>query len=367
MTGSSHQDSRPSPERHKNLWRAINAFERVTLGPLSPKVSTPNEIIWMWERSRLIRYELPRSPARHRIPVIIVPPLMVKPVIFDLRPGHSMVGRLCERGFDTYMLDFGVPTEKDREIRVDDYVSEFIPDAIQKVLEHTGAPAVSLVGWSMGGIMSYTYCAMRGRDAGVRNLVTIGAPLDFSKMFPFNALARLSKVPGVMGLLDALGNIPPVLTRNSFKLLAPTKLITRRFALMQNYWDRDWIAGYESMRNWVDEFIPYPGAAFKQFVQDFVRDDKLRRGHLKINGEGVDLTRMDTNVLVVAGTVDDVAPEESVVAAVDELPVDDISDIRVPMGHIGLVAGSAAPELVWDPMSDWLARRSDADGASDAA
>lgn len=344
--------------RSRNLLRLLNGFERLTLGPLLPKVSTPSEIAWMWERSTLLRYELPEFPARYRIPVIIIPPLMVKPIIFDLRPGHSMAAFLCQQGFDTWMLDYGVPRDKDREIRVDDYVNEFIPNAVEKVLERTGAPAVSLVGWSMGGIMSYTYCAMRGRESKVRNLVTIGSPLNFSKMFPFNVLAQLSKLPGTLKLLDAIGNIPPVLTRNSFKLLAPTKLVTRRFALVQNYWDRDWVAGHEALGNWVDEFIPYPGEAFKQFVQDFVRDDKLRRGGLQIGGHDVDLTRIDAKLLVVIGTADDVAPPASVAAALDEIPVTDKEGLRVPLGHIGLVAGSKAPELVWQPMARWLAERS---------
>ncbi len=344
--------------RSRNFLRLINGFERMMLGPLLPKVSTPYEIEWMWERSTLLRYDLPEFPPRYRIPVIIVPPLMVKPIIFDLRPGHSMAAYLCQQGFDTWMVDFGVPSDKDRAIRVDDYVTDFIPNAVEKVLERTGAPAVSLVGWSMGGIMGYTYCAMRGRDAKVRNLVTIGSPLNFSKMFPFNMLAQLSKLPGVTNLLDSLGNIPPVLTRNSFRLLAPSKLLTRRFALIQNYWDRDWVAGHEALGNWVDEFIPYPGEAFKQFVQDFVRDDKLRRGGLRIAGQTIDLTRIDTKLLVVIGTADDVAPEASVAAALDEIPVTDKEALRVPLGHIGLVAGSKAPELVWEPMARWLAERS---------
>lgn len=342
----------------RNALRLVNAFERATLGPLRPNVTTPSDVVWMWERSTLLRYELPQYPSCYKIPVIIIPPLMVKPIIFDLRPGHSMAGYLCKRGFDTFMLDYGVPSDTDRDIRVDDYVDEFIPNAVKIVMEKTGAPAVSLVGWSMGGIMSYTMCGMMGKKAHVRNLVTIGSPLDFSKMFPINIMAKLSRFPGTMRLFDLIGNIPPAMTRNGFKLMAPEKLITRRIALVRNYWDRDWVAGYEAMSNWVDEFIPYPGAAFKQFVRDFVSDDKLRRGALSINGKEIDLTRIDANILVFVGTADDVAPPASVEAAVHEIPVKDIRAIKVPLGHIGLVAGSGAPELVWKPMADWLAERS---------
>ncbi len=353
---------RPKPRAPKNILRLLNAFERVALGPLRPNVSTPSEIVWMWEVSTLMRYELPHSPIQHDIPVIIIPPLMVKPIIFDLRPGNSMAGFLCKQGFDTYLLDYGVPDDDDETIRVDDYVTDFIPAAIQKVLERTGAPAVSLVGWSMGGIMSYTYCALTGDESRVRNLITLGSPLNFSKMYPMNILAKLSKLPTTQLMFKIMGNVPPAMTRNGFKLMAPHKLITRRIDLVRNYWDRDWVEGYEAMSSWVDQFIPYPGAAFRQFVEDFVRDDKLRQGALMMGDESIDLNRITANILVVIGTADDVAPIDSVAAAVEEIPTDDISGLRVPLGHIGLVAGSHARELVWEPMAEWLAERSTKNG-----
>lgn len=346
------------PEKHKNLFRILNLLERVLLGSLRPQISTPQEVVWMWERSQLLRFELPYFPPRFRVPVLIVPPLMVKPWIFDLRPGHSMVGFLVRSGFPTFMLDYGIPGEEDKHIRVDDYVSEFIPNAIAKIRELTHARGVSLLGWSMGGIMGYTYCGLFGEESGVVNLVTIGAPLDFSKMYPFNLLAKFSRLKGVELAIDLMGNIPPFLTKNSFKLMDPLKLVTRRIQAIRNYWDRDWVAGYEAIHDWVEEFIPYPGAAFKQFAQDYIKDDKLRAGKLKIHGEYIDIRKIRTNLLVVMGTEDDVAPLPSVEAALKEIPVEDKQGLRVPLGHIGLIAGQKAPELVWKPISEWLSHRS---------
>lgn len=342
--------------KHKNFWRGMNLVERVLLGPLTPPVSTPHQVAWMWERSTLLHYRLPSQEIRYRVPILIVPPLMVKPTIFDLRPAHSMVGYLLSRGFDVFMVDFGVPKSEDETIRVDDYVLDFIPNAVKKIREQYDD--VSLVGWSMGGIMSYTYCAYFSNEAHVRNVVTIGSPLDFSKMFPFNYLAKLVDVPGTAAALEYVGNIPPVLTRNGFRLLSPISMLTRYVDLFRNYWDREWVAGYETIGNWVDEFIPYPGAAFRQFVTDFVKDDRLRRGSLKISGKHVDLSRIRANVCVVVGTTDKVASPESVGAAINEIPVKDKVRIDAPLGHIGLVAGSGAPNHVWAPIADFLATRS---------
>ena len=359
MDEATPRDGRNEYARHKNFWRGMNLFERVMLGPLTPHVETPHEVAWMWERSTLLHYKLPSHRKRHAVPILIVPPLMVKPTIFDLRPAHSMVGFFLERGFDVYMIDFGVPKSEDAGITVDDYVIDFIPNAVRKIRERSKSRGVSLVGWSMGGIMSYTYCAHFGAEAKVVNVVTIGSPLDFSKMVPFNYLAKTADLPGALAVIEALGNIPPVLTRNSFKLISPVSTLTRYWDVYKNYWDREWVAGYETIGNWVDEFIPYPGAAFRQFVTDFVKDDRLRRGSLKIMGKHVELDNIRANLCVVAGTTDKIASPESVGAAIDLLRnANDKIRIDAPLGHIGLVAGNGAPGFVWGPIADWLSPRS---------
>lgn len=343
---------------YRNRWRAMNMMERTLLGPLAPQVNTPRDLIFMWERSTLYHYELPRVPKRYRIPLLIIPPLMVKPTIFDLRPGHSMVAYYCSRGFDVYMIDFGIPTSEDRHIQVDDYVSDFIPNAVAKVMERSGSKKVSLLGWSMGGIMSYAYSALTGAKGPVQNLIAVGSPYDFSKMFPFNALAQLVKVPGVRPALESLGNIPPWMTMAGFKLLDPVKMVSRYGDLYMNYWDREWVAAWETMSGWAGDFIPYPGNAFMQFVLDFILGDKLRKGELVIGGTAIDMGKLAASLLMIIGTADKVAPYESVAAADKWLVLKDKTKLEVPLGHIGLISGSRAPELVWAASADWLAERS---------
>jgi polyhydroxyalkanoate synthase len=139
----------------------------------------------------------------------------------------------------------------------------------------------------------------------------------------------------------------------------PVKLITRKIQVFQNGWDRDWLSGYEAIRDWVEEFIPYPGAAFKQFVLDYIRDDKLRSGTLTMRGTPIDIKRIRVNLLVVVGMKDDVARPPSVEAGYEEIPSPDKKLLRVPLGHIGLVAGEKAPSMVWEPVARWLQERSE--------
>ena len=345
------------PSKNKNFWRLINFTERALIGPLNIAIETPNEVVWMWERSTLIRYSSPTKKNKYKEPILIVPPLMVKPTIFDLRPAHSMIGSFVESGFEVFVVDFGIPQKHDKIITVDDYVTDFIPNAIEKIMSLTNTRQINIIGWSMGGIMNLLYTALFKERSHVKNMVIIGSPVDYSKMFPFNILAKAIEITFVRELLDLMGNIPPVLTRNGFRILAPLKLVQRYFMLVEHYWDREWVAAYESINNWVEDFIPYPGEAFKQFVTDFIKDDKLRKGQLKIKGKHIDLKNVTQNMIVFVGTKDVIAAPKSVEAVLDFVSSKDKTAKYVPLGHIGLVAGGKAPDLVWNPITEWLSER----------
>ncbi|MBZ0252029.1 MAG: alpha/beta fold hydrolase, partial [Candidatus Methylomirabilis sp.] len=265
-------------EGRKNGLRVLHGIERTLLGSLTPRVQTPSTVEFMWDRTVLYRYAS-RKPRKYAVPVMIIPPLMVTPYIFDLRPGHSMVEHLLDAGYDVFLLDFGIPKKEDQVIQVEDYVLDFIPSAIDRIRKATGQEEVSLAGWSMGGIFIVLYTGLNGEKSHVRNTVILGSPVNFSKMFPIGLLARYGPQDRIFKVIDLLGgNIPPWVTRNGFKLLVPFGNLVRYKNLLVNLWDRDWVAGYETINSWVGNFIPYPGTAFKQFVTQYVAADKLRHG-----------------------------------------------------------------------------------------
>lgn len=60
--------------------------------------------------------------------------LINKPYILDLTKGSSLVEYLLDQGFDVYMLDWGTPGHEDQNMKLDDYILDYIPRAVKKVL-----------------------------------------------------------------------------------------------------------------------------------------------------------------------------------------------------------------------------------------
>ncbi len=95
-----------SPVAADELFRAEERFRRLArvLTTRAAIAQTPKQLIWALNKTKLYRY-VPVVPAekRHGIPLLLVFALMNRPSILDLRPGHSFVEYMVERGYDVYL------------------------------------------------------------------------------------------------------------------------------------------------------------------------------------------------------------------------------------------------------------------------
>ena len=301
-------------------------------------------------------HALREEPPKYATPVLLVPPLMVRPFVFDLRPGHSMVRTLRNAGFDVYIVDFGVPDDEDEDVDLDRYVLDWMPTAVDQTLAHSGASKVTIGGYCMGGIFALLHAATHADDR-VKNLVTIGAPIDFSEMGAVSLAAKVGAL-GIDRVMDRMGNVPSELINFGFKMIGGPKMITRWFDLVTNLWDYDYLRKWESIDAWTSDFIPYPKEAFKQMVKDFAAGDKMRRGALEFGGKKADMRNVVQPLLAFAGKTDEVATLKSARAILSCVASTDVAFHEVPGGHIGVLGGTKAPEAVWARTIEWLRTRS---------
>ena len=118
--------SRLQKEVERSVLRARNGI-RVVSGASKPRVGvTPKDVVWSRDRAELWRYR-GDGPIRHDPPVVFVHSLVSRSYIMDLRPGNSTVEFLLGEGFDVYMLDWGIPDERDADNTIETYVDEYLP------------------------------------------------------------------------------------------------------------------------------------------------------------------------------------------------------------------------------------------------
>jgi len=322
---------------------------------LAPRTGqTPRREIDRKNKARLYRYSgMPRYPT----PVLFVPNLGIsRPWIFDLLPGRSFIEHMIHAGFDFYLLDWGVFGPEDNAMTFEDCVTEILPRMWRTVLETSGVPQLSILGYCMGTALSISLAASRP-ELPLGAFIDMAGPIDFSKA---GLLARWldRRWFDVDRVVDALDSIPPELIWLEGTLLRPTMGLSALVDLWASLGHSDRFDELRASWKWVCEFIGIPGGFFRQWVHDFYQDNLLYRGDLSVGARPARLAAVTCPVLAVAASDDPVAPPESVRALLDVVGSDDRTYLEVRGSHLSLVIGAEASQHLWPAIAGWLASRS---------
>jgi polyhydroxyalkanoate synthase len=340
-------------EVERNAQRARNGI-RLVAGLTQPGVGqTPKEVVWRAGRSELWRYRndnIAVSP-----PLLIVYSLFNRSYILDLQPGNSFVEHLLNAGFDVYLLDWGVPDERDADNTLEDYTEHYLPLAVERVRRVSGTEHVNMLGYCFGGVLSLLYAAHH-LDAPLRSLTALTTPADFQN------LGQLGDIfAGGLDLdnvLDEYGNLPANIILQGFRTLRPTGEITQYVDLWERMWSDDYVAAYQAMTGWAAGQIALPGGVARQ-LQQMVSENPMITDRLVVGGDRVHLSDIAVPFLHVLATRDHIIPPASATPLIGLVGSRDKHELRLDAGHVGLLVGKTAARTTLPTLVDFLKQRSE--------
>jgi len=285
--------------------------------------------------------------------------LMNRPSSLDLRPGHSFVEFMVKQGYDVFLLDWGEPGLEDKHLKFDDYVLEALPRAIRKLKAVSGAEEFSMLGWCIGAIITTMYAALRPDD-GLKNLILLTAPLDFSNKESITFAKWVDeRYIDVDKLLAAFGNMPAEMINYAAKALKPVEnYVGNYLRLWDNLDNPQVVEAWRAMNTWVTDNIDMAGGVFRQLIVDLYRHNRLIQGEMVLRGERVDLSRIRANLLAVVADADHITPPCQSQPIMSKVSSPDKELFQVRGGHIGIMAGSGAGKYTWPHIDQWLDPRS---------
>jgi polyhydroxyalkanoate synthase subunit PhaC len=346
----------PRPDRLADA--AANAWDMVFKGGVADLRRTPARIIDEAPKRTVYRYlggggDRPGTA----LPVLLVPPLAAPTICFDLRRGCSMAEHLMSLGHPTYLVEYGDIGYSDRELGLEHWVEDIIPNAIRSVSADAGGRPVQLVGWCLGGIMSLL--AVAGDPAlPVNSVAMVASPFDFTQvrlMAPIRPVANLTNGLLLSAVYRALGGAPAPLVKRAFQLSSIDKYLTKPLAVLSNLHDRDFLAQIEAVDHFTNNMHAYPGRTIGQLYHRFFRVNDLADGVLELTDRRIDLADVRVPVLSVAGTTDVLAPRAAVHHVGGLLP--NAPRVRMetaPGGHLGVLTGRSAKDTTWTYLDAFL-------------
>jgi polyhydroxyalkanoate synthase subunit PhaC len=345
------------PDQFKGAYNRFKRAAEIVTVEAEPEVGlTPKEVIWKKNKAKLYRY-IPTQEKLHSVPILLIYALINKPYILDLTPGNSLVEYLVNRGFDVYMLDWGTPGLEDRNMKLDDYILDYIPRAVKKVLSTSEADEISILGYCMGGTMTSIFAALHP-ELPIRNLIFLTSPFDFEDtglygIFLDERYFNLDKA------VDTFGIIPGEMIDFGNKMLKPlTNFYGPYVTLLDRSENQKFVESWKLMQKWVTDGIPFPGEAYRQWIREFYQQNKLIKGELMIRGRRVDLQNIKANVLNIAASRDHIAMPHQVEALMNVVSSEDKEYVLMETGHVSVVFGPKAVKETYPTIGDWLEQRS---------
>jgi polyhydroxyalkanoate synthase len=335
--------------RTRNGLAYLAGANRPTMG------QTPRDLVWKRDKARLWRYR--SEDRRFGPPVLIVHSLVSKSYILDLLPGTSMVEYLIGEGFDVFLLDWTAPDPADAENTLETYVDDYIPDAIEALLEEADADELTLIGYCYGGVLTMLLAAAHP-EVPVRNLMVMATPCDYHEMGFMSNMFRDGRL-NPEDVVDETGLVPASALDEGFQSLKPTEYLTQRVNFLQNLWNDEFVEGFLAIAIWARDQVSFPGGVFRQTVERLIRQNALLKGVIP-HGRGEvrlrDITCPFLNAYAEQDTITPAASSEPLAGLVGS---DDVGELRLESGHIGFVAGRQAAKVARPQIREWLATHSD--------
>ncbi len=332
--------------------RSVIAPDRLATLLTADVGQTKSERIYRENKLELHQYT--PETKRHETPIFIVYALVNRPYILDLQPDRSVIRRLLEAGYEVYLIDWGEPSRLDSSLGLDDYVCRYLDNTISVACERSDVDSVHLLGYCMGGSLATMYTALF--QSRVRTLSVMATPVVFNQTG--GLLERWATYYDPKTVVETYGNVPAELLAAQFAMMEPiANLVTKYVGFYENLDDEQFVENFARMELWTWDGVDVAGRAFREFVEDVYKQNKLINGEMELNGQSVNPSAIDVPLLQIVGQYDHIVPPASSKPLNDAVGSTDEQIIEFPRGHIGISVSTKAHEELWPRVASWYAGR----------
>lgn len=314
---------------------------------------TPKDTLHRDGTASLYRFRRPgHATGEAGMPLLLVPSMINRWYVLDLRRGASLAESLTGAGIDTFCLDWGIPEDEDRYLTWADVIDRLARTA-RVVRRITGAPRVGILGYCMGATLSSVYTALEPEN--VAALVNLAGPVDFSKAGFLGEMVNPRHFDAEA--VAAAGNMSPRAMQAGFTALRPTTQIAKLVSLLDRGMDPAFRASFDALDAWSSDNIPFPGAAYATYIGELYQQNLLAKGQHYVRGKRADLKNIRCPVLTITADRDAICPPAAATALNDLSGSTDRELLSVPGGHVGAVVGSKASKVLYPALAAWLRKR----------
>jgi len=270
-------------------------------------------------------------------PVVFVPSLINPPFILDLAHGNSLLEWLATQGIRPLLVDWGTPDPADRAQGIDDHVTRLLLPLLDALGE-----VPLLAGYCLGGTLAMAAASLRP----VLGLATIAAPWRFRRYGDLAGAAIAAQWEAARPACEQLGLVPMEVLQSGFWQLDPARTVAKfeRFARLEP--GSDQARAFIALEDWANAGAPLTHAAGAEMFERFFRTDRPGSGRWWVEGTRILPSRLACPALELLSTTDRIVPAATAAGLPERR--------SLALGHVGMIVGGRAREMVWEPLRDWF-------------
>lgn len=340
------QDSNLAYQK-KYLDQVKDFFTGVNLYNAHPykREETKAKIIYKLGSSTL--FDFSKNPASDQEVILLVPSLINKSYIFDLKPSRSFAQFLGANNFSTYLISWDNPTIEENEFGLEEYITKRISFYIDYLYQKHQKP-VSVIGYCLGGNLALAASILNIEK--VKNLGLIATPWNFNSMFnnlkiDNNFLKILENFRFNYSLLPA-----PII-QLAFSLVEPDRIFKKfiKFSKMDQQGKK--AKSFVAIEKWVNDGISITSKTLFDCL-DLLNNNITYQGNWKILNKVIIPENFSKPCFIALPINDKLVPISSSQVLIDKFKNKHVEEVNT--GHIGLIIGKNAPEKLWLPLKNWL-------------
>jgi polyhydroxyalkanoate synthase len=261
--------------------------------------ATPGSVVYRNELMELIQYS-PSTDEVYRRPVLYVPPLVNKYYLLDLQPKSSLIRWLVEQGHSVFVISWVNPGPELAERGLADYIRQGPLEALDAIEQATGEREADMFGFCMGGTLvaiALAWLAAKGEGERVASATTIGTMFDFSRLGQWASFTEPEQLRAMERHLLHTGFMAAQDLQALFSAVRANDLI---WSSVVNHYLLDREAPPSDILHWFADGAHIPRAFLLEWAKDVLKDNKLAKGGLELDGVKIDLGAVKTPLLAIS-------------------------------------------------------------------
>ncbi len=331
--------------------------------------ATPGKVVFQNRMFQLIQYT-PTTDKVLKRPLLMVPPCINKFYILDLQPKNSWLKWLVDQGHTVYVISWVNPDESYADTCFEDYITEGVLTAVDAVEYDSGESEINAVSYCIGGTLLATALAvMKSRgDKRIKSATFFTTMLDFSEPGELGLFIDEAQISSLEEQMNEKGYLEGSKMAGAFNLLRANDLIW-------SFYVSNYLLGNDprpfDLLYWNSDSTRLPAKMHSWYLRNLYQHNSLCQPQvLSIDGEAIDLGRIDVPACFVSTVDDHIAPWQSTYMGARLLP-----EARFILGGSGHIAGIVNPPAankygyrtttgeLPETADDWLAKAEQHEGS----